>query len=130
MRIVGPHLAELLEYLWLILGGNPNPGVTDRYLYRTVCLFGFDSNPSALWSEFHRVGKQIEENLFDLALISNVVTKTLVNTNLEVDAVLYSSLAHKRASIVDGQGQIERCQLQFHAPGLDLGEIENLVDQR
>jgi hypothetical protein len=32
MCIVGAYLAEFLEYLWLILGGDPDAGVTDRNL--------------------------------------------------------------------------------------------------
>jgi hypothetical protein len=42
VRIVGADLAEFLKYLWLILGGDPDAGVTDRYLYRTIGLPGFN----------------------------------------------------------------------------------------
>src|SRR4030095_3123618 len=84
MRIVGPHLAEFLEYLRLILRGDPDAGVTDRNLYRTVCLPGLNSNPSFLRGELHCVGKQIEKNLFDLALIADEVAKTLVNGNVKI----------------------------------------------
>ena len=42
---------------------------------------------------------------------------------------LVARLAHEGAGVVDGQGEIEGSHLQLHAPGLYLGEIENLVDQ-
>src|SRR4029453_8130313 len=128
MRIVGPHLAEFLEYLRLILRGDPDAGVTDRNLYRTVCLPGLNSNPSFLRGELHCVGKQIEKNLFDLALIADEVAKTLVNGNVKIDAVLGGSLTHKGARVIDCQGEIKRSQLQLHPPSLHLGKVEDLID--
>ena len=89
-----------------------------------------NSDPSSLGGELHRVGKQIEKNLFDLALIADEFAKTLVHVDVERNAVLGGALAHKGACVVDCQGKIERRQLQLHAAGFDLGEIENLIDQR
>src|SRR5918996_846795 len=111
MRIVGAHLAKLLEYLWLILQGDSDSCVTDRYLYRTVRLPGFNSNLSPLWGELHRVGQQVEKNLFDLPLITHELPKTLVDRDIESDAVLGGPFAHKRARVVYRQGQIECSQL-------------------
>ena len=42
-------------------------------------------------------------------------------------------LARSRTSnqrVLDGVRQVERRHFQFHAPGFDLREIENVVDQR
>src|SRR6266536_807608 len=100
MYIVGAYLAELLEYLWLILRGDPDPGVTDRYLYRTICLPGFNSNPSSLRGELHCIGKQVEKNLLDLPLITHELPKTLVDRDIESDAVLGGPFAHKGARIL------------------------------
>src|SRR5262245_27607371 len=103
MCIVGAYLAEFLEYLRLILRGDPDPGVTDRYLYRTISLLGVNSDPSSLRSELNGIGKQVEKNLLYLSLITDEVAKPLVNCNIEVDPMLGSPLSHKRTRVVDGQ---------------------------
>src|SRR5262249_17848381 len=77
----------------------------------------------------HSVGKKIEKDLFDLALVAHIVAKALVNCNVEVNAVLCSPLAHKCACVVDSQGKIKRSHLQLHAAGLDFGKVQNLVDK-
>ena len=100
MSIVAPHLAKFLEDRCLILRGDPDAGVADRYLYQAICLPGFNSNPSSLRCELHRVGEEIEKNLFYLSLVADKVSKALVNGNVEIDAVLGGPLAHKRARIV------------------------------
>ena len=129
MCIVGAYLAEFLEDPCLVFRSDADTGVTDRYLYRTICLPGFNSDPSSVWRELYCVGKQIEKNLFDLPLIADEFAKTLVNCNIEIDAVLGGPLAHKRAGVVDGQGQIERCQLKLHPPSLDFVMTSDLVEQ-
>src|SRR4029077_9031289 len=100
MCIVGAYLAKFLEYLWLILGGDPDAGVTDRYLYRTICLPGLNSDPSSLRGELNGIGKQVEKNLFYLSLTADEVAKPLVNCNVEVDPMLGGTLAHKGARVV------------------------------
>ena len=74
--------------------------------------------------------KQIEQYLLDLALVAEEIPKPVVHRDIERDAVLGGALAHEGARIVYGQGKIKRSQLQFHAAGFDLGEIENLIDER
>ena len=44
--------------------------------------------------------------------------------------MLSSALAHEGARVVYCQGEIERSHFQFHAAGLDFGQIQDLVDQR
>src|SRR4030095_466196 len=129
MCIVGAHLPKFLEDPCLILRGDPDAGVTDRNLHRTISLPGVNSDPSSLRRELHGIGKKVEKYLLDLALIADKVAKALVNCNVKVDAVLGGSLPHKGARVVDGQWQIERCQLKLHATRFHLGEIENLIDE-
>ena len=38
-------------------------------------------------------------------------------------------LAHQDQGVVERRGQVEVRQLQLHPPGLDLGEVEDVVDQ-
>src|SRR5262249_12995148 len=108
VSVVAPHLAKFLENLCLVLRRDPDPGVTDGDLYRTISPPGVDSDPPSFRRELHRVGKKIEKYLFDLALIADEISKALVNCNVEIDAVLGGTLAHKRACVVYCQGKIER----------------------
>ena len=60
---------------------------------------------------FTALESKIEKNLFDLALVTDEVAKSLVNCNIKVDAVLCGALAHKGARVIYCQGKIERSQL-------------------
>ena len=44
--------------------------------------------------------------------------------------MLGGPLPHKGARVADRQGKIKRRQLQLHAAGLNLGKIQDLVNQR
>jgi hypothetical protein len=59
----------------------------------TEPLSGIDADPPAPWRELARVGKQIKQNLFDLALVADDVAQALVNGNVERDAVPGGGLA-------------------------------------
>src|SRR5262249_12538487 len=115
--------------LCLILWRDPNPGVTDRNFNRAVGLPGANSNPSSLRCELDGVGKKIEKDLFDLALVADEVAKPLVNSNIEVDAVLSGALADKGAGIIYCQREIECSNLQLHAASLNLRKIQDLIDK-
>src|SRR5262249_12049554 len=84
---------------------------------------------SALRCELNGVGKQVQKNLFDLPLVSHELPKTLVNCNVEVDAVLSGALTHKGAGIIYCQGKIERSHFKLHPSCLHLGKIQNLIDE-
>ena len=62
-------------------------------------------------------------------LVADEIPKTLVDCNVEVDAVLGGSLAHKGARVIDCQWEIKRSQLQLHPPSLHLGKIQDLIDE-
>src|SRR5262244_2259656 len=129
MCIVASHLAKLLENLCLVLRRDPDTSVAYGNLHGTIDLSGVNSDPSPLRRKLHGVGKKIEKDLFDLALVADEITKTLVNCNVKIDAVLRGTLAHKGACVVYCQGQIELSQLKLHTAGLDLGKIEDFVDK-
>src|SRR5262249_12461962 len=130
MCVVASHLAKFLKNLCLVLRRDPDPCVADRNFHRAISLPGVNSDPSALRGELYCVGKKVEKNLFDLALITDKIPKSLVNCNVEVDAVLGSPLANKGACVVDSQREVKRSNLQLHPPGLDFGEVQDLVDKR
>src|SRR5262249_46756385 len=102
----------------------------DRNLHRTISLPGVNADPSSLRGELNGVGKKVEKYLLDLALVADKIAKPLVNSNVEVDAVLGGPLAHKGTRVIYCQGKIECCQLQLHPPSFHLGKIQDLIDKR
>src|SRR4029078_11912209 len=121
MCIVRTDLPKFLENCWLILKSDADARISDRYFHRTIALSGVDSDPSSLGSELDRVGKQIEQNLFDLTLVAEEIAKPFVESDIECNTVPGGALAHEGARVVDRQGEVERCHLQLHPPGFDLG---------
>src|SRR5215470_16856472 len=85
VSVVASHLAKFLEDLCLIVRRDPDPGVADRDFHRAVSLPGLNADLSALWRELHGIGKKVKKNLFNLALVTNKITKPLINCNVEVD---------------------------------------------
>jgi hypothetical protein len=97
-----PYLAKFLENLCLIFWRDPNASATDRNLHRTISLPGVNADPPSLGGKLNGIGKKIEEYLLDLPFVADEIAKTLVNCNIEIDAMLGSTLAHKGAADVVG----------------------------
>src|ERR1051325_10986921 len=78
VSIIAAHLAKLLKDRRLFGWRNTNTGVTDGDLRAVVCLIGADADAPSLGCELHCVGKKVEKNLFDLALIADVFGQSVV----------------------------------------------------
>jgi hypothetical protein len=53
----------------------------------------------------------------------------IVDVHLQGNASSPGSLAHEGKRAVECCGEMERRQLQLHPPGLDLRQVEDIVDQ-
>ena len=84
----------------------------------------------AVAGELDRVRQEVEHDLLELALVADIVAQGLVDSHLELYAVALRALAHQGDGVVERGGQIEGSHLQLHAPGLDLGQVEDVVDER
>src|SRR5262249_49780979 len=102
--------------------------------HRDVNLAAFDPradlDPAALWGELDRVGEQVEEDLLDLPLVGAHGADLAVDRLGEGDAAADRARAARGEGVVDGDGQRDGRQLELHAPGLDLRQVEDVVDQR
>src|SRR5262245_59646350 len=78
-----PHLAELLEDLFLILRGNADPGIVHRDLHESVPWYRRDSNASPLSGELDRIGQQVQDDLPDLALVSLDLPEPVIDVCLK-----------------------------------------------
>jgi hypothetical protein len=88
-----------------------------------------DVDPSALRRELERVRQQIQQHLLYLALVRADVADARIDRAPEPDLAPLRPLAHQRQRVVDGARQTEFRKFQFHPPRLDLGEVEDVVDE-
>src|SRR4030095_3132101 len=125
-----PDLADLLEDRLLILGRDADAGVGDRHLDGAVRGYCPHGDPPALRGELHGVGEEVEEHLLDLALVGDDVLERLVDRELEREIVAGGPFAYQRERVLESHSEIERPELQLHPARLDLGEVQDVVDQR
>src|SRR5207249_4606439 len=124
------HLAELLEDRLLVRWRDADPGIGDGHLDGAVRVQRPHVDPAALGRELHGVGQQIQEHLLELALVGDDVLDRLVDCQVEREPVAHAPFAYQRERVLEGHAEIERPELQLHPSRLDLGEVEDIVDQR
>src|SRR5215831_2231617 len=91
---------------------------------------GPDFDASTFRRELDRIRQEVQYDLPDFPLVRPHLTEPPVNVCVQRDAATPSPLTNQHQGIVDGRGEIELRQLQLHPPGLDLGEVKDVVDQR
>ena len=84
----------------------------------------------AVVGELGGVGEQVEQRLADLRLVG----VHRADRRRAVDHEPVAVLLHQRLTIASttsstSGGRLERLQVEVHPPGLDLGEVEDVVDQ-
>ena len=80
-------------------------------------------------SELHRVAEQVDDDLLEAELVGLHQADVVGHLHGELDAVLHGSLADDRDGVVQGGGHGEDCRLQPHLARLDLGQVQDLVEQ-
>jgi hypothetical protein len=94
-------------------------------------LRGDGQHDLALVGELHRIGEQIQD---DLAQPCHVADDRRRNVAFEhvrgVEMLLDGARADEVERRLDALAQVERLRLDVHPPGLDLREIEDVVDDR
>src|SRR6476660_667447 len=108
VSIIATHLAKLFKDHRLFSWWDTDTGIAHRDLCTVLGFVGVDADSPSLGSELHCIGQEIDKNLFDLALITDVFPEPIVHVEIQRNAVLDRSLAHKRACVVYCQRQIKR----------------------
>src|ERR1700730_10137352 len=129
-RIVAPHLSELLEDGFLVLRSDAHARIGHRDLGHPIVQRGREGDLTAFRSELDGIREQVQEHLLDFALLPLHLTQPRVNRHFEPQAVPSRPLPDQGEGIVEGGGEIEGLRLQLHAAGLDLGQVEDVVDER
>ena len=112
-------------------GAMPMPGVADRDLDLVAQPPRLDLDPAAVGRELDGVGEQVEDDLLDLALVG------LDQRRRPARISRLSSMPCGRPARGPSSGRCRAppasengAELQLHPAGLDLGQVEDVVDQR
>ena len=76
-------------------------------------------DPATRRCEFHRVGKQIGQNLFDIALIGEQSRKFFRHFRHDLDATFLGTLLHQGQAGTDDLGHVDLLLVQLMSAGLD-----------
>ncbi len=129
----GVGLGERLEHALELRLGHADPGVFDRDgqpVAGVVAHAPGRERDLAVVAELAGVGQQIHQHLAQLGLVRLHGADVGRAVNLETVAVAVDQRTHRGRDVLDQRGNVERLDEQFGAPGFDLGQIEDVVDQR
>ena len=81
--------------------------------------------------ELHRVVEHVQQDLADAADVADDrLRDTVVDLGAELEPLGRCERADQGEHAVDTCAEVEGCALELHAPGFDLGEVEDVVDDR
>ena len=123
-------LPELLENDLAVFLGNPHAGVGDRDLQPVVqAAADRHGDPAALRSELDGIGQQVDQDLLDLALVVEHDRQVGLDFADQVDVLLFAQRADHLALGGDHRPDAELGQPHIHLAGLDLSQVQDVVDQ-
>src|SRR5882757_6438641 len=130
------HLAEGREQLRLVFGTDPQAGVLhadlhtdfERSASASLAPFRADADAAAL-GELDRIVGEVDDDLAQGAPVG-AHGKALWHRHREFQTLGLCLRAQRCADLVDHFLAIDRDEVQFHFARFDLGEIEQVVDER
>src|SRR3984893_9280335 len=128
----GGSLGKLLEQLAHLLRRHADAGVghRDRDPVAAVLLSLVSGDgDSAFLGELVGVARQVEQGLPEAGLVGVDRAEARWAINDEAVVVLRRHRLNRPGHVLDSGHQRERFEVKLHAPRLDLGQIENVVDQ-
>ena len=108
-----PYLLKLLEDALLIVRSNAHPGIPHRYLDYRVSHAGRDAHFASVRGKLHRVGEEVKEDLFHLALIARQGVNVVGDLQCQRDTVRQGTLLDHHQAALQKLSEIERAQLQL-----------------
>ena len=128
-RCVG--LRETPEQGRDLVGCDPDPGIGDRDVQAGAIgvVMGGDDDP-APFGELDRIGDQVEQDLPETVLIAEQADRRAIHFGDDLEGFSSRILLAEVATGLDEGLQIEPRCLDRELPGLDLGKVEHVVDDR
>ena len=121
-------LLELAEDPFLLLGRDADPRVLDVELELGLPHRRADSHPAFLGRELERVGDQVEQQLPDQPGVRPEAQARLRLVD-QLDPLVERHSPHRVEHLGDGVAEVHGLQDHLHPPRLDLGQVEDVVDQ-
>ena len=112
----------------MVAPGDADPGVGDRDLDSVDEPHGGDAHHPAGRRELDGIGNEVQQHLFELAGVG----LDLAGPNhgsLEADLLLRDQRLHDVAHLLGDLRDRDLLKTELHLPSLDLGEVEDVVDQ-
>jgi hypothetical protein len=122
-------LLERLEDPLAVLGSDPGPGVGDGDQHLAPVGQRPHVDPSTVGGELHRVGEQVDDDLLDPELVRLNQPDLGGHVQTQGDAVPAGPLPHQGEAMPERVLEGELGRLKDHLPRLDLGQVEDLVEQ-
>src|SRR5262249_49487198 len=123
-------LLELREDRFAVFGRDARAGICDGDLDKAIVEPRGDVDPAFRRGELDGVGEEVEDNWAHAALVSGDRDLLGLSREGERNAVAASTLGvHRDGASEQIRNRYVR-ELELHATGFDLGQVEDVVDQR
>ena len=123
-------LLELLEDPLLVLRSDADTRVTDGHDHIAVAPARRDPYTPPVRRELDGVREQVEKHLLHLARVGLDEIDVRCDVERHRDAVAAGALPDHRDAVLERLDEGETVDVELHPAGLDLREIEDVVDQR
>ena len=122
------HLAEFLEHQLQLIQGNADAGVRDRDGDVLVAAPHIDGDRARL-GEFGGVAQEIDQDLAQLVLVAEQGRQSPLDLLDQLHAPAPDHRLDGAQALVEERLEHELERPHVHASGLDLGQVEHVVDQ-
>ena len=82
---------------------------------------------AAVGREFHGIGQQVDQDLLGRAAVRHHANR-LLDVGVDHQMLVVGATRHHAQRFGERLGQIERLHVELHPSGLDLGHVEDVVD--
>src|SRR5262245_8011432 len=125
-------LHKFLEQFALLFGGHPDAGVSDSEIDPVAAVSQHPARTQChltLPGEFAGIAEQIEQDLSQPHRVHSQCAEILLGFDDQPVFVLLGELARGVDDLVDQRSELQALRVELELPGLDLGQVEYLVDE-
>src|SRR5450830_1635725 len=123
-------LDERLEQLCLIFDADADAGIADSNLQHVVNALRAECDSAAIRSELDGIGQQVVDNLLELAQICDDLRHLSIGLQCYFQVVVQGFFLDHAQTVLQHSIHGNQLQIQRHLAGFDLGQIEDIIDER
>src|SRR5712692_7480126 len=122
------QLTKFFENRGLILRSNAYSCVLYGYAGKIPDLMVINLDLAAFWGELHSIAEQVVQDLLETHTI-RIHRQAGCTFLLDIDVFCHCERTNGRQNLRQGLRNLKIFTAKFELPGLDLGQIQNVVDQ-